>query len=54
MIFPSRSSFETFWKEFSRKQATDIEDPGQRDDFYRHYSHAGWAGASGTDCPAIA
>jgi hypothetical protein len=32
----------------------NIEDFEQRDDFYRQFSHAGWAGASGTDCLAIA
>ncbi len=50
----SRSSFETFWKEFLNKQEIDIKDIEQRDDFYRQFSHAGWAGASGTDCIAIA
>ena len=53
-LFNPRTSFETFWKDFSRKQDTDIEDLEQRDDFYRQFSHAGWAGASGTDCLAIA
>jgi len=50
----SWSTFETFWKEFINKQEIDIKDPEQRDDFYRQFSHAGWAGASGTDCIAIA
>ncbi|UJR13601.1 hypothetical protein I4U23_000614 [Adineta vaga] len=50
----SWSSFETFWEEFIPRQGTDIKDLEQRDDFYRQFSHAGWAGASGTDCVAIA
>ncbi|CAF0996561.1 unnamed protein product [Adineta steineri] len=50
----SWSSFEIFWKEFLLKQEINIKDIEQRDEFYRQFSHAGWAGASGTDCIAIA
>ncbi|CAF0799537.1 unnamed protein product [Adineta steineri] len=50
----SWSSFEIFWKEFLIKQEINIKDIEQRDEFYRQFSHAGWAGASGTDCIAIA
>jgi hypothetical protein len=53
-VFFSRSTFENFWRDFENKQETDIQDIHQRDGFYRQFSHAGWAGASGTDCIAIA
>jgi len=49
-----RTSFEGFWRDFSTKQDTNIKDADQRDEFYRQFSHAGWAGASGTDSVAIA
>lgn len=53
-IISFRTSFETFWKEFLNKKDINIEDIEQRDEFYRQFSYAGWAGASGIDCIAIA
>ncbi|CAF1218637.1 unnamed protein product [Adineta ricciae] len=47
-------SFETFWRNFIPQQETNVKDLDQRDEFYRQFSHAGWAGASGTDCIALA
>ena len=54
IFFIFRPTFENFWRDFVNKQEIDIEDLYQRDDFYRQFSHAGWAGASGTDCIGIA